>query len=287
VGAADYRLFDFGDGRRLEQFGPYVLDRPAPAANGIRPADPEAWDGATASYERASAATPGTWQPEGALPEAWPVRVDGVALELRPTASGQVGLFPEHLAPARVLVAALPALAARLGRAPEVLNLFAYTGLATLLLARAGARVAHVDAARPAVAWARRNAGLSDLGAAPIRWLVEDAAAFTAREVRRGRRYDVIVLDPPTYGHSPRGGGWHIEEGLVGLLRDCAALTGPLPGAILLSAHTAGRPPASLREGIAAAWGPDLAAAAQIRSLDLPRPDGMALPAGACVILVP
>ncbi len=127
---------------------------------------------------------------------------------------------------------------------PDVLHLFAYTGLTTLALARAGARVAHVDASRPTVAWARRNAATSGLDDRPIRWLVDDATAFAQREQRRGRRYDGIVLDPPTYGHGGHGGGrvWRIEEDLAPLLATCAALLVP-EGFILLTAHTEGLDP--------------------------------------------
>jgi 23S rRNA (cytosine1962-C5)-methyltransferase len=118
-----------------------------------------------------------------------------------------------------------------------VLHLFAYTGLATLAMATAGAAVAHVDAARPAVAWARRNAAANDLGDAPVRWLVDDARAFTARERRRGHRYDGIVLDPPTYGHGTSGRAWRLETDLEPLLADCRALLSP-DGFLLLTAHT-------------------------------------------------
>ena len=124
------------------------------------------------------------------------------------------------------------------GRPPEVLSLFGYTGGAPLACAKAGARVAHVDSSRPAVAWARRNAELSGLAGTPVRWLVEDARTFVQRERRRGKRYDGIVLDPPSYGHGT--GTWQIEEHLGPLLADLAALVGPRPSFVLLSAHTQG-----------------------------------------------
>ncbi len=158
-----------------------------------------------------------------------------LAFELRPTASGQVGVFPEH-------AALLPWLSERVDGAPErpsVLNLFAYTGMATLALARAGAAVTHVDAARPAVAWARRNAALNELADRPIRWLVDDAGAFVAREIRRERRYDGVVLDPPTYGHGTSGKAWRLEDDLEPLLADVRRLLSP-DGWVLLSAHTEG-----------------------------------------------
>jgi 23S rRNA (cytosine1962-C5)-methyltransferase len=312
----DYALLDFGAGRRLERFGPQVLDRPAPAVGAIRPADPGAWSGATVRFERVRGTTGGRWERAGTLPAravaartvaaatpppakaaaatpppewtpptTWTLALEGLLLELRPTPTGQVGLFPEHLVPAREVAAIVAALAVRLGRPPEVLNLFAYTGLATLLLARAGAHVAHVDASRPAVAWARRNAALSGLEAAPIRWFVEDAMAFVPREVRRGRAYDAVILDPPTYGHAARSRTWHLDEGLGALLAGCAALTGPQPGLVLLTAHTTGLGAADLRGAIAGAWGAEVAATAAVERLGVARPDGAVLPGGISVIV--
>lgn len=160
-------------------------------------------------------------------------------MEVRPTDAGGVGLYPEH-------AANLPWLEAAVAAAPraQVLNLFAHTGLATLAMARAGAAVAHVDGARSAVAWARRNASLSGLADRPIRWLVDDAAAFVAREARRGRQYGGIVLDPPSYGHAS-GRPWRFEDDTPRLLSACRAVAAP--GAfVLLTAHTVDINPVAL-----------------------------------------
>ena len=178
--------------------------------------------------------------PCGRPAERWTLDVDGLPLELRPTPAGQVGFFPEHLAIARWAAGVAASAAAARGSSPEVLNLFAYTGLATLLLARAGASVAHVDASRPAVAWARHNAAQAGLGDRPIRWLVEDAARFVAREARRGRRYDGILLDPPTYGHGPGGTPWRLENDLGPLLADVRTLVAGRPAFVACTAHAAG-----------------------------------------------
>ena len=276
-----WSLLDFGDGRRLDRFGDITLDRPAPAVADLAPASPRAWAAADARFDKTTG-----WQPAGGVPAAWNVEIAGVRLELRPTPAGQVGLFPEHVAPAAAAAREVETLARDLGRPVEALNLFAYTGLASLLLARAGARVAHVDASKPAVAWARRNAAVAGLDAAPVRWLVEDALAFTAREARRGRHYDVVILDPPTYGHAPRGGGpWHLDAGLAALLEACAAVTGPRPRYVLLTAHATGLRPGDLRAAVGAAWGPALAAEAAIEPLGPARPDGAVLPAGVSVIV--
>jgi 23S rRNA (cytosine1962-C5)-methyltransferase len=157
-----------------------------------------------------------------------------LTLELRPTETGQVGWFPEH-------AALWPSLRGAVAARPngEVINLFGYTGATTLALARAGARVTHLDASRPAIAWARRNAELSGLAGAPVRWIVDDAEAYLRREARRGRRYRGIVLDPPSYGHGTRGQRWELEAGLPALLDQALAVAAP--GAfLLLTAHTPG-----------------------------------------------
>lgn len=218
------------------------------------------------------------------MPSAWEVAIDGLRLELRPTPAGQVGLFPDHIEAAAWAAARSLELGARLGRPLDVLNLFAHTGLTTLALARAGARVTHVDASRPAVAWARRNATLARLDEAPVRWIIEDARTFVARETRRGRRYDAVVLDPPTYGHPPGGGpAWHLETDLAELLSGCAALTDAAPGLFLLTAHTAGLDPAELRARVAGAFGAGLASRAEVVALGARRPDGRQLPAGFAI----
>jgi 23S rRNA (cytosine1962-C5)-methyltransferase len=220
-----YRLLDIGGAARLERFGERVVDRPAPGALGER-LDPAPWRAADLRFERDRG-----WLGPAAADGPWPIVLDGLTLELRPTAAGQVGLFPEH-------AAMLPWLR-REGADATVLHLFAYTGLATLALAAAGATVTHVDAARTAVTWARRNAELSGLADRPVRWIVDDAVAFVRREARRGHRFDGVVLDPPSYGHGARGRTWRFEEDLPALLD---ALRGVLePGAFaLMTAHTPG-----------------------------------------------
>lgn len=271
-----YRLIDAGGGRRLERFGGRLVDRPAPAA-GAPAADPAAWAAADLRYERWTG-----WHAIDGQLTPWPVTVAGLTMELRPTESGQVGLFPEQLdnlgwlaAQIRATIAERARLAERgAGRGPSgpadaaaaadaaspadlntgpgrmeppvILNLFASTGLVSLALAAAGAAVVHVDSLRPAVAWARQNAARSGMASHPIRWIVDDAEAFVARERRRGRRYDGIVLDPPSYGHGDRAKAWRIEERLAGLLAACAALLGEPRAFCLLTAHAEGLTPAWL-----------------------------------------
>jgi 23S rRNA (cytosine1962-C5)-methyltransferase len=227
---SDLELLDAGDGRRLERFGDVVVDRPAPGIDRPR-RDLPAWSGAQLVFRR------GRWARGGGR-APWVVRVAGLTLECRPASGGQVGLFPEHSTLWPALSAVARVTGDRLGRAPEVLSLFAYTGGSTLACALGGASVTHVDASRPAIAWGRRNAELSALSDSPVRWLPDDARSFVRRERRRGRRYDGVVIDPPTYGHGT--GAWQIEDDLPELLDDVAALVAPSPGFVLLTAHTQG-----------------------------------------------
>lgn len=235
-----YELIDVGGGARLERFGDLAVDRPHPGALGTR-RDPASWVGADLRFDRERG-----WTGRGWTGGLWDIELAGLHLELRPTDAGQVGLFPEHLA-------MVPWLEDRVARrlstaqntsgppaeAPAVLNLFAYTGLATLVMAAAGAAVTHVDSARPAVAWARHNAEGSHLADRPIRWIVDDALAFTLREARRGRRYAGVVLDPPSYGHGPGGRSWRLEDDLPALVAAAQAVLDP-DGFLLLTAHTPG-----------------------------------------------
>jgi 23S rRNA (cytosine1962-C5)-methyltransferase len=234
-----YRLLDAGDGGRLEQFGDRLTDRPAPQALDRRQAA-RVWARADLRFEPDVGWT-------GAAPhlEPWTIEIEDLRLELRPTASGQVGLYPEHLSSLpwlrRQVRAGAPG-----NPPPTILNLFAYTGVTTLALAASGASVVHVDAARSAVEWARRNAAASELEARPVRWIVDDAMRFVAREIRRGRRYDGIVLDPPAWGHADSGRAWRLEADIAELLAGCARLLGAGRGFCLLTAHSMGLTPDQL-----------------------------------------
>ena len=250
--AADgYELLDAAEGRRIERFGPHVTDRPSGAAHGADWLAPDL-PRADLVYERAEDGG-GAWVRGGDTP-AWLVRHVGLTLELRPAAGGQVGLFPEHAALWPWLADVVAAAGTRLGRPPALLSLFAYTGGATLTMAAAGAEVAHVDASRPAVAWARANGAHSGLADAPVRWLVDDVATFVARESRRGRRYDGVVLDPPSYGHGAGRRTWRIAADLTALLELLAGLI-PEPQIVLLTTHTPGWDAGRLAELVTTAFG--------------------------------
>jgi 23S rRNA (cytosine1962-C5)-methyltransferase len=234
-----YLLLDVGGGARLERFGERIVDRPHSGALGSR-GDPGAWRQADLRFDRDRG-----WTGEPSAMGPWPIRVGDVTLELRPTEAGQLGVFPEHLAMLQWLTEQVRAriVADDLddpGRQPpSVLHAFAYTGLATLAIASAGAAVTHVDSSRPTVAWARANAERSRLADRPIRWIVDDALAFIHRELRRNRRYDGLILDPPSYGHGPRGQDWRLERDVPTLLAGSARLLAP-NGFVLLTAHSPG-----------------------------------------------
>jgi 23S rRNA (cytosine1962-C5)-methyltransferase len=272
---AGYALIDVGDARRLERFGPLVVDRPAPGAEGHVAQDPAAWSSADARFDRAdrgALAHEGWTTRDGQPIEPWLVQDEGATFELRLAPSGQVGLFPEQ-ADARAWIrrqamqlASNRAAAARSGALPpSVLNLFGYTGAATISAAVPGVAVTHVDASRPAVAWARRNAELNGLADAPIRWISDDAVAFAERELRRGRRYAGIVLDPPSYGHGSSGKPWRLGADLPALLAACAGLLDEGPAFIVLTAHTPGFGPDRLGESLLEALEPVAGSAAGAR----------------------
>lgn len=261
--AADYELIDVGEGRRLERFGAIITDRPFPASDGTPRDDPATWQRAAVRYG-AEAAQPAGWSAVGPTPSPWPIRVNDLVMELRLTDSGQLGFFPEQIAIwqwVRAQIARQTATAREdaesnefsSARSPRVLNLFAYTGGATLTAAAAGARVVHVDGAKSAVAWARDNAELSALAGAPIRWIVDDAATFVGRELRRAPGYDGILLDPPSYGHGPGGRTFRLADDLPKLLETCRALLDVEAGFIAMTAHTPTFGPDRLAEILRAA----------------------------------
>lgn len=239
-GRDDYELLDSGDGRKLERFGRWVLERPCAQAAWRPRRDQGEWDRADATFSREGHMH---WLVRGELPEQWTVTVADVRMRLSRTDFGHLGLFPEQRALWRWSAERLLAAARERQHAPRVLNLFAYSGGATVAAARIGAQVCHVDASKGTVSWARDNAALNDLQDAPIRWIVDDVLKFLRREQRRGSRYDAIILDPPTFGRGARGEVYKIERALQETLEACAALRSDAPLFVLLSSHTPGFTP--------------------------------------------
>ncbi|HWK14077.1 MAG TPA: class I SAM-dependent methyltransferase [Rhizobiaceae bacterium] len=232
----DYALLDSGAGRKLEQYGPYRIVRPEGQAI-WQPAMPESeWSRAEAVFTgNTDEEGIGRWHfPRQPLGETWPMRHDGIDYLGRFTSFRHVGVFPEQASHWRHMEELI-----RAARRPvRVLNLFGYTGLASLAAARAGAEVTHVDASKKAIGWARENQELARLGDRPIRWIVEDAMKFAEREERRGSRYDIVLFDPPAYGRGPKGEVWQLFDDLPAMAELCRAILTPQPIAVVLTAYS-------------------------------------------------
>ncbi len=234
---AEYEVLDTGDGEKLERWKDVVLRRPDPQV--IWPkAKPGLWEKADAWYTRSETGG-GNWTFYRKLPERWALRLDDLSFYVRPTGFKHTGLFPEQAANWAFMRGRIAAAAAQ-GRSAKVLNLFAYTGGATLACAAEGAHVTHVDAAKGMVQWARENRDLSGIPEARTRFIVEDAKTFVQRELRRGSRYDGILMDPPSYGRGPAGEVWKLEDELYGLVALCAQALSEQPAFFLVNGYTTG-----------------------------------------------
>lgn len=272
----DYTLLDCGDGRRLEQIGVWTCDRQAAQAFWPRRLNPQEWARAQAVHVRGEQGG-GHWDFRGGGAEAPIARHGGLLFRLKPTPFGHLGVFPEH---AQTWERLRTRLRAAEQAQPEVLNLFAYTGGASLAAASCGARVCHVDASRQALNWARENAALNDLSAAPIRWIEDDCLAFLAREARRGHRYDAVLLDPPSYGRGARGEVFTLETQAVSLLEAVRAVLAP-QATVWFSCHTPGFTPLALEQLARAAFGAQCGV--EGHELSTPCRSGGVLPGGSCV----
>lgn len=235
----DYELIDSGDGMRLERFGPYCLARLSPVALWAREL-PDRWDSADGRHTRQRSGA-GRWEFARSISASWPIELGGLRLSVKPTSFGHVGLFPEHSCHWDWLQRAIGEKGAR------VLHLFAYTGAATLVAARAGAEVCHVDAVGDVNEWARENAERSGLSQAPIRWITDDVMKFVRREQRRGNRYDGVVLDPPSYGRGPKGEKWILEHDLAPLMALLPAILSEHPRFVLFTSHSPNFSPPLMR----------------------------------------
>ena len=230
----EYELVDSGGGRKLERFGEFVLVRPEPQAKWRASLPARRWEAADGEFVKAELRQRGQWKFRNAIPVQWAVQRGNLKFWVQPAPSGHVGVFPDQACHWDWI----EDVTKRASRPVKVLSLFGHTGLATLAAAEAGAEVTHVDASRPAVAWARENQTLSGLGERPIRWIVEDALAFVRREARRGNRYDATILDPPKFGRGPDGEVWKLEESLPELLAACARVLSASPLFVLLNVYT-------------------------------------------------
>jgi len=276
--SSDYELLDSGEGEKLERFGKFVLSRPDPQSLWAKRLSAGEWKKADAYFGKGEGSTEkgerGDWNIKNKeMPEKWAIDFAGLKFWIKPTAFKHVGLFPEQAPnwqwlkdtiqsgapwkgegtlrarrreheefPSREISVSLNPSEARSDEI-EVLNLFGYTGGATLACAQAGAKVVHIDGSKSAMAWARENAELSGLADKPIRWIIEDARTFVEREIRRGRQYDGIIMDPPAFGHGPDSELWKIEEDFLPLIENCKKLLKPKPLFFLVNGYAAGYSP--------------------------------------------
>ena len=236
----DYEVIDCSKGEKLERWGDYILVRPDPQVIWDTPRKEKGWHKMNAHYHRSKKGG-GEWEFFD-LPQQWSIHYRNLTFQLKPFSFKHTGLFPEQAANWDWF----SELIKKAGRPVKVLNLFVYTGGATIAAAAAGASVTHVDASKGMVTWAKENAASSGLTDAPIRWIVDDCVKFVEREIRRGNHYDAIIMDPPSYGRGPKGEIWKIEESIHPLVKLCAQLLVDRPLFFLINSYTTGLQPAVL-----------------------------------------
>ena len=275
-GWRDYELIDCGGGEKLERWGKHVLVRPDPQAIWQTPRNNPLWRRPDARYARASTGG-GAWEKKD-VPAQWQVRYRELTFQVKPMNFKHTGLFPEQAANWDFAMEQIR----RAGRPISVLNLFAYTGGATVACAAAGASVCHVDAARGMVSWGRDNARASGLEDAPIRWIVDDCAKFVEREIRRGRRYDAVIMDPPSYGRGPSGEVWKLEDSLWPFVELVAGVLSDEPLFFLINSYTTGLAPSVLTYLLETLVSRKYGGRTESQELGLPvTATGLALPCGA------
>ena len=275
----DYELLDCSGGERLERWGKIVLIRPDPQVIWNTPKDHPRWHRADARYIRSKEGG-GHWECRRQLPEAWNINYKDLQFKISPTGFKHTGLFPEQAVNWDMMREKITGA----GRSVKVLNLFAYTGGATLAAASAGASVCHVDAAKGMVHWARENAELSSLAEKPIRWIVDDCAKFVEREIRRGNTYDAIIMDPPSYGRGPGGEVWKLEDQIYDLVKLCTGVLSDDPLFFLLNSYTTGLS-ASTMEYVLGVNMKKFGGSVSAEEIGLPvTATGMALPCGSSAI---
>lgn len=231
----DYEVIDASKGEKLERWGKYILVRPEPQAIWDTPREHKSWREMNGHYHRSSKGG-GEWEFFD-LPDQWTINYKDLTFHLKPFNFKHTGLFPEQAVNWDWFSKKIQN---EKGRQVKILNLFAYTGGATIAAAKAGASVTHVDASKGMVTWAKENAQASGLGEAPIRYIVDDCVKFVEREIRRGNKYDAIIMDPPSYGRGPKGEVWKIEESIYPFVKLCAELLSDDPLFFLINSYTTG-----------------------------------------------
>ncbi|MBP3856305.1 MAG: class I SAM-dependent methyltransferase [Ruminiclostridium sp.] len=272
----DYELTDASGGDRLERWGSVTLIRPDPQVIWENPSPAPEWGAADAKYNRSSTGG-GSWEYRKKLPESWNIRYGGLTFLVKPTGFKHTGLFPEQAVNwelCRELITGAD-------REISVLNLFAYTGGATLACAAAGAKVCHLDAVKNMVEWGKENARLSGLADKPIRWITDDAMKFLGREIRRGNRYDGIILDPPSYGRGTNGELWKLEDCISELMQRVTAVLSDKPLFVVLNSYTTGLSPSVMAYLLKMTVGQRFRAEISAEEIGLPvKRTGLAIPCG-------
>ena len=277
---ADYEMIDTSGGEKLERWGTHVLVRPDPQIIWNTKKEHPLWKRADARYHRSNKGG-GQWEFFKQLPESWTVSYRSLTFRIRPTGFKHTGLFPEQAVNWAFLMETIK----QANRPLRVLNLFAYTGGATLACAAAGAEVCHVDASKGMVSWARENAALSNLSDRPIRWIVDDCEKFVAREIKRGKRYDIVIMDPPSYGRGPGGEVWKLEDQIYRMVDLCTGVLSDDPQLFLLNSYTTGLPPSVMQYLLGVTMQKKFGGSVSAEEIGLPvTQSGLVLPCGSTAI---
>ena len=273
----DYELLDTSRGERLERWGDIILIRPDPQILWDTPRHDPRWKQAHARYHRSNTGG-GQWERYRPIPDSWQIAYGDLQFALKPMGFKHTGLFPEQA----VNWDLMADLIKRENRPVKVLNLFGYTGAATLACVAAGAHVTHVDASKGMVAWGKENAVASGLADKPMRWLVDDCVKFVQREQRRGNTYDGILMDPPSYGRGPGGEVWKLEEQVYPLVAECVKLLSDDPLFFLINSYTTGLSPSVMQYVLGTLLPKDIGGTLSADEIGLPvTANGMVLPCGA------
>ncbi|MCI9235333.1 class I SAM-dependent methyltransferase [Anaerotruncus sp. 1XD42-93] len=279
TGWSAFEVLDASAGEKLERWGQVTLVRPDPQVIWNTPRD-SAWEKANARYNRSSEGG-GSWSVRSLPQSEWEIPYRELRFRIRPTGFKHTGLFPEQAVNWDLMSGLIRAA----GRQLNILNLFAYTGGATLACAAAGARVCHVDASKGMVQWARENAALSGLSERPVRWIVDDCKKFVEREIRRGVRYDGVVMDPPSYGRGPGGEVWKLEDSVYELVRTCAQVLSEDARFFLLNSYTTGLSPSVMQYILSVTVGAMHGGTVTADEIGLPvKKSGLVLPCGSTAV---
>lgn len=272
----DYELIDCAGGEKLERWGSQILVRPDPQAIWKTPRKNVLWKNPSARYSRSETGG-GHWDKNN-LPESWQIKYGDLTFNVKPMNFKHTGIFPEQAANWDYAMNMIKIA----DRPINVLNLFAYTGGATIACAKAGANVCHVDAAKGMVSWAKENARSSGLENAPVRWIVDDCGRFVEREIRRGRKYDAIIMDPPSYGRGPGGEVWKLEDNLWDFVSLCSGVLSDDPLFVMINSYTTGLSPSVLSYICQSIFGQKAGGRSESRELGLPVAEsGLILPCGS------